>query len=63
MLISLFKPSNEGFFIEATSMQAAFDYMIKLINDGYEYPDAEWKASNQFNVSSDELREMYDEKK
>ncbi len=44
-------------------MQAAFDYMIKLINDGYEYPDAEWKASNQFNVSSDELREMYDEKK
>ena len=44
-------------------MQAAFDYMIKLINNGYEYPDAEWKASSKFNVPSDELKEMYDGKK
>lgn len=41
-------------------MNEAFEYLEDLIAAGYEYPDAEWKASQKFNVPSDELRELYD---
>lgn len=33
-------------------MQEAFEYMLKLIQEGVEYPDAEWKASSTFKVSN-----------
>lgn len=40
--------------------EQALDYLITLIQSGYEYPDAEWKASQKFGISCDELRELYD---
>lgn len=41
-------------------MSAALDYLEKLIREGWEYPDAEYKAACKFGVSADELRADYD---
>lgn len=41
-------------------MTDAIDYLISLINDGWEYPDAEYKAAKKFGVDCDELRQCYD---
>lgn len=41
--------------------QRAYDYMISLIDSGFEFPDAESKASLKFGVSCEALREMYDD--
>jgi hypothetical protein len=38
----------------------ALTYLMKLIDDGIEYPDAEWKASQRYGVSADDLRNDYD---
>ncbi|MBP7662266.1 hypothetical protein KFE26_18105 [Shewanella sp. M16] len=42
------------------TLEEAFKYMVSLIETGFEYPDAEWKASSRFSVSAEELAEMYD---
>ena len=39
---------------------SALKYLVSLIEQGYEYPDAEWKASQKYNVSPDKLRDLYD---
>jgi hypothetical protein len=41
----------------------AINYLVSLISEGMEYPDAEWKTIRKFQLSNDdaqELREMYD---
>lgn len=40
--------------------QIAFDYMLELIQQGVEYPEAQWKAAQRFQVSMDTLQAMYD---
>ena len=42
-------------------LDAAYAYMLALIEDGMEYPEAQWKAAHKFHVSADALQEMYDE--
>ncbi len=42
-------------------LNAAYAYMLALIEDGMEYPEAQWKAAHKFHVSADALQEMYDE--
>lgn len=46
---------------KAANMDGALEYLIQLIDDGYEYPDAQYKASQKFKVSSEELQERYDD--
>lgn len=42
--------------------QRALDELLRLIAAGVEYPEAEWKASNQGRlVDCSRLRELYDE--
>ena len=41
----------------------ALNYLVMLIEQGYEYPDAEWKASQKYNVPAEELRDLYDNTK
>jgi hypothetical protein len=41
-------------------MSAALDYLKKLISEGWEYPDAEFKAARKFGISADDLRDDYD---
>lgn len=41
-------------------MSDALAYMVELIADGMEFPDAQWKASQRYKVSADELTEEYD---
>lgn len=43
-----------------SKLDKAFNYLIELMDDGAEYPDAELLASMKFRVSVDELRELYD---
>lgn len=38
----------------------AYLYMLELIEEGVEYPDAQWKASSLFDVSHEDLQTMYD---
>lgn len=38
----------------------AYVYMLSLIADGVEYPDAQWRASCDFDVHHTQLQEMYD---
>lgn len=38
----------------------ALNYLLSLIQQGWEYPDAEWKAASTHTVSSDALRDAYD---
>lgn len=40
--------------------QRAFDYMVALIQQGVEFPDAQYKAATLFGVSQDVLQAMYD---
>lgn len=42
-------------------LESAFSYMISLIDEGYEYPDAQWKAAYKFSVDCSELEQLYDE--
>lgn len=42
------------------TLELALRYMLKLIAEGYEYPDAQWKASQRYHVSADDLTEAYD---
>ena len=42
------------------TLELALRYMLKLIAEGYEYPDAQWKATQRYNVSADDLTEAYD---
>lgn len=41
--------------------QAALEYLLELIERGWEYPDAHVKASVRFGVHPDNLRDAYDE--
>lgn len=43
-----------------TTLERALEALLELIRNGWEYPDAEWKISQRFKVSHDELREAYD---
>ena len=38
----------------------ALDYLVELISDGYEFPDALWKATVKFGGNSDDLTDEYD---
>jgi hypothetical protein len=42
-------------------LDRAYTYLLSLINQGVEYPDAEYRAATKFNVSQTCLRRMYDE--
>lgn len=42
-------------------LDAALQYLLQLIRDGIEYPDAEWKASQRHGIPADALRTAYDE--
>jgi hypothetical protein len=42
-----------------SKIDEAFEYMLKLIDEGVEYPDAQWKASSKFAVNGDTLQAMY----
>lgn len=39
----------------------AHSYLLELIADGWEYPDAHSKAANKFKVNGDQLSELYDQ--
>ena len=39
----------------------AYAYMMQLIDQGYEYPDALYKASTEHNVSENILQDAYDQ--
>jgi hypothetical protein len=41
-------------------LDAALQYLQQLINQGVEYPDAQFKAAAKFKVSPDELQAAYD---
>lgn len=41
-------------------MSKAVDYMLQLIEDGMDYPDALYKTSDKFRISHDALAEAYD---
>lgn len=45
---------------EFKMIDAALDMLIELLNDGWEYPDAEWKVSRVMKVGSSELADAYD---
>lgn len=36
------------------------DYLNDLLEQGYDYSEAEWRTSQKFNVSCDDLRDDYD---
>ena len=38
----------------------ALHYLRQLIADGWEYPDAHWKASHRMRVCPDALQAAYD---
>jgi hypothetical protein len=38
----------------------AYLYLLELIEQGVEYPDAEFKAAERFDVDASDIREMYD---
>jgi len=38
----------------------ALDYLNELIEDGMEFPDATWKVIQRFDMSVQELKELYD---
>lgn len=40
--------------------QRALRLMNKLIEQGYEYPDAEWKVSRETGFSCEAIQELYD---
>lgn len=42
-------------------LDTALQYLLQLIDEGVEYPDAEWKATQRHNVPADMLRQAYDD--
>jgi hypothetical protein len=43
-------------------VEKALNYMVMLIENGWEFPDAEWKALDRFKtVSQYDLQEAYDQ--
>lgn len=44
-----------------TPLQRALLYLKQLIEAGVEYPDAHYRASTKFGVSSEALQSLYDE--
>lgn len=46
--------------INRERLNAALQYLLHLIRDGAEYPDAEWMASARHGVPSSDLRVAYD---
>lgn len=42
-------------------LSQAYYYMIQLINQGLEYPEAHTQACMKYDVDGDELTRMYDE--
>lgn len=42
-------------------LEAALQYLLQLIDEGVEYPDAEWKATQRHNIPADTLRQAYDD--
>ncbi|QKE60635.1 hypothetical protein HWD29_gp134 [Klebsiella phage KpS8] len=42
------------------NLDLAYNYMLSLIADGVEYPDAQTKAAMRYDVDSDQLSDMYD---
>lgn len=43
-----------------SQIDRAFLYMVDLLAQGWEYPDAHTKAVTRFNVDGEELATMYD---
>jgi hypothetical protein len=41
-------------------MSDALAYLLTLITDGIEFPDAVWKTTQKFRVSAEALTEEYD---
>ncbi|WP_268994228.1 hypothetical protein [Janthinobacterium sp. FW305-128] len=41
-------------------MSEAMEYLEKLITDGVDYPDAEFKTSVKFDIDANDLRADYD---
>ncbi|MFK7941828.1 MAG: hypothetical protein AB8B85_02760 [Paracoccaceae bacterium] len=41
-------------------MMSAYEYLIEMIDQGVEYPDAEWRAVSRFGVDVAALAELYD---
>lgn len=41
-------------------MKKALNYLVDLIDNGMDYPDALYKASDKFHVAHDILAEAYD---
>lgn len=46
---------------KVTGEVEALAKLIELVNSGVEYPDAEWRVSEAFEVDADLLRAAYDE--
>jgi hypothetical protein len=47
--------------IQITRMNlSALEYLENLIDQGHEYPDAEWRTSQCYAINSEELRSAYD---
>jgi hypothetical protein len=47
--------------ITTTSMNlSAIEYLERLINQGHEYPDAEWRTTQLYAESAEQLRYIYD---
>ena len=44
-----------------SKLNKACTYLLSLIADGWEYPDAHTKAVNKFNVNADQLADLYDQ--
>lgn len=45
---------------KALAYLVALTYLVQLIQEGYDYIDAEWKASDKFKVNHLKLRLLYD---
>ncbi|WP_373544050.1 hypothetical protein [Chamaesiphon sp.] len=47
--------------IQITSMSlTALEYLEKLISQGHDYPDAQWRTSQCYAESAEELQKAYD---
>lgn len=42
-------------------MQKALQYLNSLIEQGIDYPDAQYKASAKYNLDADALQQTYDD--
>ena len=57
--MSKHKPARSQHDHEAMVLNAV-EYVIKLVREGWEFPDACMKATALYSVGHDELREAYD---